>query len=69
LRNNEEELKKLLEELNYNRGFLKSVMKKLSNENFVNNAPAKVIEMENRKRTDVETKIKAIEERILSMKK
>ena len=43
-------MKKLEEELDYNRGFLESVMKKLNNEKFVNNAPAKVIELENRKK-------------------
>ncbi len=65
----EEELQKLEEELNYNRGFLESVMKKLGNEKFVSNAPAKVIELENRKRADAETKIRALEERIASLKK
>jgi len=60
----EEELKKLKEELDYYKGFLSSVMKKLGNEGFVKNAPEKVIAMENQKRTDAETKIKALEERI-----
>jgi valyl-tRNA synthetase len=69
LHNHEEEMKKLQEELNYNRGFLESVMKKLDNKSFVNNAPAKVIDLENRKKADAETKIRAIEERIASMKK
>ena len=45
----EEELKKLEADLAYEEGFLKSVQKKLSNENFVNKAPAKVIEMERKK--------------------
>ncbi len=65
--NIEEELIKLKEELSYTKGFLESVMKKLSNENFVKNAPAKVLDMENRKKTDAETKIKALEERIRSL--
>jgi valyl-tRNA synthetase len=69
LHNIEEEMQKLQEELNYNRGFLDSVMKKLNNEKFVSNAPAKVLELENRKKADAETKIKAIEERMASMKK
>jgi valyl-tRNA synthetase len=64
----EEELKKLEEELKYTQGFLNSVTKKLSNERFVNNAPANVVEMEKRKQTDAEAKIKVIEERISSMK-
>jgi valyl-tRNA synthetase len=69
LHNHEEELKKLHEELDYTRGFLESVLTKLHNEKFVGHAPAKVIELENRKKADAETKIKALEERIASMKK
>jgi valyl-tRNA synthetase len=64
----EEELRKLQDDLNYTRGFLESVMQKLTNEKFVNNAPAKVIELENKKKADAETKIRALEERILSLK-
>ncbi len=65
--NEEEEKAKLSEELNYTKGFLKSVQKKLSNERFVNNAPPKVVEMERKKQTDAEEKIKVIEERLASM--
>lgn len=57
----EAEKAKLEEELNYTRGFLKSVEKKLSNERFVNNAPAKVVEIEQQKKQDAEAKIEAIE--------
>ncbi|MBN2636075.1 MAG: valine--tRNA ligase [Prolixibacteraceae bacterium] len=64
----EEELKKLENELKYIQGFLDSVMKKLSNANFVNNAPAAVIEKERAKQLDAETQIKVLEERIASMK-
>lgn len=56
----EAEKAKLEEELSYTRGFLKSVEKKLSNESFVNNAPAKVVEIEQQKKDDAEAKIKAI---------
>jgi valyl-tRNA synthetase len=56
----EAEKEKLNEELAYNRGFLKSVEKKLSNERFVNNAPAKVVEIEQQKKSDAEAKIEAI---------
>jgi valyl-tRNA synthetase len=59
-----EELRKLGEELTYLEGFLNSVMQKLSNERFVQSAPAKVVETEQAKRTDTEAKIKAIQERI-----
>ncbi|MBN2596857.1 valine--tRNA ligase [Labilibaculum sp.] len=64
----EEELKKMEEELKYTKGFLISVQKKMSNERFVNNAPAKVIEIEKKKMADAEAKIKVLEERIASMK-
>ncbi|MFY0687557.1 MAG: valine--tRNA ligase [Cyclobacteriaceae bacterium] len=53
---------KLEEELAYQKGFLNSVAKKLSNERFVNNAPEKVVEIERKKQADAEAKIKAIEE-------
>lgn len=67
--NVEEELAKLEEELRYQKGFLASVVKKLSNENFVNKAPAKVIEMERKKQADAESKIKSIEESMAALKK
>ncbi len=63
----EEELKKLNEELEYNKGFLNSVMKKLSNEKFVNGAPEKVVNIEKQKKADAEAKIKVLEERIASL--
>ena len=52
---------KLEEELNYTRGFLTSVMKKLSNEKFVNGAPEQVVANERKKQADAEVKIAAIE--------
>ncbi|MBU8891437.1 MAG: valine--tRNA ligase [Bacteroidales bacterium] len=64
----EEELKKLNDELEYNKGFLKSVMKKLSNERFVNSAPEKVVNIEKQKKDDAEAKIKVLEERIAGLK-
>ena len=64
----EEELKKLEEELKYTKGFLSSVMKKLGNERFVNNAPEAVVAKEKAKQADAESKIKVLEERIASMK-
>jgi valyl-tRNA synthetase len=59
-----EELRKLGEELAYLEGFLGSVMKKLSNERFVQSAPPKVVETEQAKKNDAEVKIKAIKERM-----
>ena len=63
----EAELKKLNEELDYTRGFLKSVEKKLSNERFVNNAPPKVVELERKKVADAEAKIKTLEKSLASL--
>ena len=65
----ESELKKLKEELEYTKGFLASVEKKLSNERFVNNAPAQVVEREKKKKEDALAKIKALEEQIASLTK
>lgn len=62
------EAKKAEEELNYLRGFLASVEKKLGNERFVNGAPPQVIENERKKKADAEAKIKALEERLAVLK-
>ena len=62
--NRDEELKKLQEDLKYAEGFLNSVLKKLSNEKFVNGAPAAVIEKERNKQRDAETKIAALKAQI-----
>lgn len=67
--NVEEELDKLEKELAYNKGFLQSVDKKLSNERFVNNAPEKVVAMEKKKKEDTEAKIVVIEDQIKALKK
>jgi valyl-tRNA synthetase len=65
----ESEIAKIREDLNYNRGFLVSVMKKLENEKFVSNAPADVLELERKKKSDAESKIKSLEEALKSLKK
>ena len=57
----EEERKKLTQELTYAKGFLKSVEKKLANERFVSNAPEKVIELERKKAADAKEKIALLE--------
>jgi valyl-tRNA synthetase len=64
----EKEKQKLEEELNYQKGFLNSVLKKLGNEKFVNSAPEKVVEIERRKQADAEQKIEALTEQIKSLK-
>ncbi len=63
------EIARLEEDLKYQQGFLKSVMKKLGNERFVNNAPEKVVAVEKQKQADAEAKIKALEESIANLKK
>ena len=65
----EAELKKLEGELKYAQGFLKTVMGKLNNERFVQNAPEAVVAMERKKKADTEEKIKSIEESIAALKK
>lgn len=64
----EGELAKIQEDLDYNRGFLVNVMKKLANERFVQNAPANVLELERKKKSDAESKIKSLEERMKELK-
>ena len=56
-----EERKKLKQELEYVKGFLRSVEKKLSNELFVSNAPENIIELERKKAADAHEKITLLE--------
>ena len=60
----EAEKERLAKDLEYTKGFLESVMKKLSNEKFVANAKPEVIDIERKKQQDAETKIRVIEEQI-----
>ena len=63
----EAERKKLSEELNYLEGFLKSVDKKLSNKRFVDNAPEKVVAIEQQKKADAEAKIETVKKSLESL--
>lgn len=63
----ESEVKKIREELLYQQGFLKSVLAKLSNERFVNGAPAQVLENERKKKADAEARIKILEESLVKL--
>jgi len=65
----EAEIKKLEADLEYTRGFLASVEKKLSNERFVANAPAAVVEGERKKKADAESKIATMEQALQALKK
>jgi valyl-tRNA synthetase len=66
--NVEEEVVKIEEELKYTLGFLESVKKKTMNERFMSSAPANVVELERKKQTDAEEKIKMLQERLISFK-
>ena len=63
-----EEIEKLEAELEYTRGFLLSVQKKMSNERFVQHAPAQVVEKEQQKMADAEGKITMLEAQIEKLK-
>ncbi len=56
----EAEAERLQQELDYTKGFLESVLKKLSNERFVANAKPDVVEKEKQKAADAESKIAAL---------
>jgi valyl-tRNA synthetase len=62
-----EQKEQLIKDLDYQKGFLASVEKKLSNERFVQNAKPEVIDIERKKKADAEAKIKAIEESLLNL--
>ena len=57
----------LLKDLAHQQGFLQSVLKKLSNERFVQNARPDVIELERKKQADAEARIKTIEESLANI--
>ncbi len=56
----EAEKVKLVEELKYTEGFLKSVQGKLKNERFVNNAPEQVVAVERKKEAEAIAKIETL---------
>ena len=64
----EAELAKLENELAYQKKFLESVRKKLSNERFTANAPESVVALERKKESDSLSKIESIEASIKSLK-
>jgi len=57
----------LLKDLAHQKGFLDTVMKKLTNERFVQNAKQEVVAIEQKKKADAEARIKTIEESLESL--
>ena len=62
------EIQKMEAQLQHLEGFLQGVLKKLSNERFVANAPEAVVAMERKKQSDSEEKIAALKESIAALK-
>ncbi len=62
--NPQQEKERLLKELDYSKGFLASVQKKLANEKFVQNAKPELVELERKKEKDALQKIQALEEQL-----
>ena len=62
------EIEKQETQLKHLEGFLAGVMKKLSNERFVQNAPEQVVALERKKQNDSEEKIAALKESIAALK-
>ncbi len=63
----EQEKLRLQKDIEYQKGFLQTVMKKLNNEKFVANAKPDILLKERQKAADAESKIKAIEEQLGKM--
>lgn len=63
----EEECRRLKKDLEYQQGFVQSVLKKLENERFVNNAPPQVLESERKKLADGQAKVKSLEEALAQL--
>jgi valyl-tRNA synthetase len=61
------EIEKLQKELDYTKGFLKITEEKLSNNNFVQNAPQQLVEKERKKLADTKKKIKILAEKLFAI--
>jgi valyl-tRNA synthetase len=57
----------LLKDMEYQKRFIESVMKKLSNDKFLQNAKPEVVALERKKKADAEARIKTIEESLTSL--
>ena len=58
---------RILKDIAYHEGFLKSVSAKLSNEKFVSNAKPEVVENERKKQADAQAKIRVLEEQLAAL--
>lgn len=61
------EIQKIKEELEYTKGFLRSVQRKLENERFVGNAPEQVIAIERKKQADAQAKIETLQKSLANL--
>lgn len=66
--NIDEEIKKTKAEIERFEGFLKGVMAKLSNERFIQNAKADIVERERKKKSDAESKLASLYEKLKQLK-
>ncbi len=57
----------LLRDMDYQKKFIESVIKKLSNEKFMQNAKPEVVALEQKKKMDAEARIKTIEESLINL--
>ncbi|TKK68957.1 valine--tRNA ligase [Ilyomonas limi] len=57
----------LLKDMEYQKRFVESVMKKLTNEKFLQNAKPEVVALERKKKMDAEARIKTIEESLINL--
>ncbi len=60
----DEEIKKIKEDLDYQKGFLNSVNSKLENKRFTDNAPDSIVQNEIKKKNDAISKISVLEQRL-----
>ena len=65
----DEEIKKIKEDLDYQKGFLKSVNSKLENKRFTDNAPNSIVQNEIKKKNDAISKISVLEERLKKLER
>ncbi|MBP7184369.1 MAG: valine--tRNA ligase [Saprospiraceae bacterium] len=63
----ESERKRLSEEIQYTKGFIQSILKKLENEKFVSNAPPAVIDSERKKLSDGQARLSLLEKSLANL--